>query len=120
MRTIAASVFAIVALLSAVAVRAAENATNPILWTDAPDVAVVKVGDEYFMSSTTMHMTPGVPIMKSTNLVDWNLVGYCYATLDAGDQLALRNGRNAYGALGELVALSGRRLLSSDLLRNDG
>ncbi len=98
MRTIAASVFAIVALLSAVAVRAAENATNPILWTDAPDVAVVKVGDEYFMSSTTMHMTPGVPIMKSTNLVDWNLVGYCYATLDAGDQLALRNGRNAYGA----------------------
>ena len=44
MRTIAASVFAIVALLSVVAVRAAENATNPILWTDAPDVAVVKVG----------------------------------------------------------------------------
>lgn len=98
MRILLAGVCALGFLASAFAAYAEENATNPVLWTDAPDVAVVRAGDEYYMSSTTMHMSPGVPIMKSSNLVDWNLVGYCYATLDDNDQLALRNGRNAYGA----------------------
>ncbi len=34
------------------------KATNPIIWADVPDVAMVRVGDTYYMSSTTMHMSP--------------------------------------------------------------
>ena len=41
------------------------KAKNPIIWADVPDVAMVRVGDTYYMSSTTMHMNPGLPIMKS-------------------------------------------------------
>ena len=59
-----------------VTVSGTEPARNPIIWADVPDVAMVCVGDTYYMSSTTMHMAPGVPIMKSTNLVDWDLVNY--------------------------------------------
>jgi xylan 1,4-beta-xylosidase len=44
------------------------------------------------MSSTTMHMNPGVPIMKSKNLVNWEIVNYAYDTLADNDALALRNG----------------------------
>jgi len=45
---------------------AQENkAHNPIIWADVPDISVIRVGDTYYMSSTTMHMSPGVPIMKS-------------------------------------------------------
>jgi beta-xylosidase len=75
-----------------------ETARNPILWTDLPDPAIVRVDDTYYMSSTTMHLSPGLPIMKSRDLVNWELVGYAYDTLGDNDALALRNGRNAYGA----------------------
>lgn len=61
------------------------TAQNPIIWADVPDPSVVRVGDTYYMTSTTMHMNPGVPIMKSTNLVDWEIVNYVYDILAASD-----------------------------------
>lgn len=76
----------------------AAQARNPLLWADVPDPAVIRVGDTYYMSSTTMHMSPGLPIMKSRDLAHWELVGYAYETLADNDALALRNGKNAYGA----------------------
>lgn len=74
-----------------------QMATNPLLFADVPDVSMVRVGDTYYMSSTTMHMNPGVPIMKSTDLVNWELVSYCYASFDNTDSYNLDNGRNDYG-----------------------
>ncbi|MGO8930604.1 MAG: glycoside hydrolase 43 family protein [Limisphaerales bacterium] len=84
--------------LSAQGQNAGEFAHNPILWADVPDAAVVRVGDTYYMSSTTMHLSPGLPIMKSKDLVNWQLIGYAYDTLADNDALRLQNGRNAYGA----------------------
>ncbi len=72
-------------------------ATNPILYADTPDMSMVRVGDSYYMSSTTMHMSPGIPIMKSKDLVNWNLVSYAYDTLATIDEVNLENGKNAYG-----------------------
>lgn len=72
-------------------------ARNPLIWADVPDPAVVRVADTYYMSSTTMHMNPGLPIMKSPNLVDWELMGYVYSTLSDGDESTLSNGEQAYG-----------------------
>jgi len=74
-----------------------ETARNPIIFADVPDISIVRVGGSYYMSSTTMHMCPGVPIMKSNDLVNWNLVNYAYQTLGDNDALNLNNGRNAYG-----------------------
>ncbi len=73
-------------------------ARNPIIWADVPDPAIIRVGDTYYMSSTTMHMSPGLPIMKSKDLVGWQLVSYAYDTLADNDALTLQNSRNAYGA----------------------
>ncbi len=70
---------------------------NPVIWADVPDVSMIRVGDNYYMSSTTMHMSPGVPVMKSNNLVNWKLVNYAYDTLADIDALALRNGQKSYG-----------------------
>lgn len=77
---------------------AASAAHNPILWADVPDVAMIRVGRSYYMSSTTMHLSPGLPLMKSEDLVNWRLLGYAYQTLADNDALNLRNGRSAYGA----------------------
>ena len=60
---------------------AQKPATNPVIYADAPDMSMLRVGDTYYMSSTTMHMSPGVPIMKSNDLVNWKLVNYAYDTL---------------------------------------
>jgi beta-xylosidase len=68
------------------------------MWADVPDLAVIRVGETYYMSSTTMHLSPGLPIMKSKDLVHWQLVGYAYDTLGESDALTLQNGKNAYGA----------------------
>jgi beta-xylosidase len=75
----------------------AQNAHNPIIYADVPDLSMIRVGDNYYMSSTTMHMSPGVPIMKSKDLVNWHLVNYAYDTLANIDALNLINGKNAYG-----------------------
>ncbi|HEU4327697.1 MAG TPA: AbfB domain-containing protein, partial [Roseiflexaceae bacterium] len=51
----------------------------------------------YYMVSTTMHFNPGVPIMKSSDLVNWEIAGYVYDTLENGDRQNLNNGQNEYG-----------------------
>ena len=70
--------------------------TNPVIWADVPDQDVIRVGDTYYMSSTTMHMNPGVPIMKSYDLINWETISYCYLVLDDRDATTLKNGRNMY------------------------
>ena len=75
----------------------AQKAHNPIVYADVPDMSMIRVGDTYYMSSTTMHMSPGVPIMKSKDLVNWRLVNYAYDTLANIDALNLTNGKNTYG-----------------------
>jgi beta-xylosidase len=73
------------------------NAHNPIIWADVPDPSVIRIGDVYYMSSTTMHMNPGVPIMKSSDLINWETVSYAYDILADNNAMNLRNGQEAYG-----------------------
>ena len=73
------------------------TARNPVIFADVPDMSIVRVGDTYYMSSTTMHMSPGVPVMKSKDLINWEIVNYAYNTLGDNDELNLINGKNAYG-----------------------
>ena len=74
-----------------------DQAHNPIIFADVPDMSMIRVGNVYYMSSTTMHMSPGVPIMKSKDLVNWQLVNYAYDTLASNDALNLENGKSTYG-----------------------
>jgi len=72
-------------------------AENPVIYADVPDMSMIRVAGTYYMSSTTMHMSPGVPIMKSKDLVNWELVSYAYDVLDDVDELNLANGKSTYG-----------------------
>ena len=36
-----------------------QKKNNPIIWADIPDVDIIRVGDTYYMISTTMHLMPG-------------------------------------------------------------
>lgn len=79
------------------AMAAESPAQNPIIHADVPDLAMIRMGDTYYMSSTTMHMSPGLPLMKSKDLVNWEIVSYAYDLLDDVDALNLKDGKNAYG-----------------------
>src|SRR5688572_24461534 len=75
----------------------AQSAKNPVIFADVPDASMIRVGDTYYMSSTTMHMSPGVPIMSSIDLINWKLVSYAYDTLVDNDAMNLNNGKSTYG-----------------------
>jgi beta-xylosidase len=75
----------------------AERAVNPLIFADVPDMSMVRVGDTYYMSSTTMHETPGVPVMRSTDLTNWEIVSYCYDRLAEMPEMNLTDGKNTYG-----------------------
>jgi len=69
---------------------------NPVIWADAPDACVTRVDDTFYMVSTTMHMSPGCSIMKSKDLVNWEICGYAHDQLEELDAFALKNGQNDY------------------------
>lgn len=68
-----------------------------VIYSDIPDLDIIRVNDVYYMVSTTMHMNPGVPIMKSDDLINWKIVNYVYDILERNDEQELRNGKNEYG-----------------------
>src|ERR1035437_8801231 len=74
-----------------------KQAQNPVIFADVPGMSMIRVGDTYYMSSTTMDMSPGVPIMKSNDLINWQIVSYAYDILGDIDDLNLINGKNSYG-----------------------
>ena len=71
--------------------------SNPVIYADVPDDSIIRVGDTYYMASTTMHLSPGCPIMKSKDLVNWEVVNYVYDTLANTESTNLLNGKNMYG-----------------------
>ncbi|MCM1450718.1 MAG: glycoside hydrolase 43 family protein [Clostridium sp.] len=88
--------FAIIALLLP-ALAPADTFRNPVINADAPDMSVCKVADTYYMVSTTMHLMPGAPIMKSTDMVNWQTIGYVFDRIDDGDRYNLIGNQTAYG-----------------------
>lgn len=69
---------------------------NPFMWTDAPDPDIIRVGDYYYLVTTTMHLFPGAPIMRSTDLVHWETVSYLFDEIKDTPRYDLKEG-TVYG-----------------------
>lgn len=50
--------------------------TNPVLHADYSDPDAVRVGDDYYMTSSSFNCIPGLPILHSRDLVNWKLINY--------------------------------------------
>lgn len=88
---------AFAAVLALPGISDAATVKNPVIWSDSPDPSIVRVEDNYYMVTTTMHYAPGIPIFKSTDLAQWRTVGYVYETLTNNDNMNLNGGKDAYG-----------------------
>lgn len=69
---------------------------NPVIAADFPDPDVAKLGDTYYMVSTTMHLFPGATIIKSKDLVNWEYCAQPLTQLSTADKYSLLNGKNSY------------------------
>jgi beta-xylosidase/pectate lyase len=59
--------------------------TNPVIYADYSDPDVVQVGDEYYLVSSSMNTVPGLPILRSRDLVNWRLIGHALPRLIPDD-----------------------------------
>jgi len=84
------------ALLAAICLPLQATVKNPMLWADCPDPDVIRVGDTFYMVTTTMHLMPGAPIMASKDLENWETVGYVFNRLTDSPKYDLKEG-TAYG-----------------------
>ena len=73
-----------------------ELIVNPMLWADVPDPDVIRVGDTFYMVSTTMHLMPGAPVMRSKDLKNWETVSYIFDRLTDSPKYDLQEG-TVYG-----------------------
>ena len=71
--------------------------TNPIFNDEFSDPDIIRVGDDYYMTGTTMHMMPGLPVLHSRDLVNWTLRSYAFDRLDLGPGWRLEDGQDIYG-----------------------
>lgn len=69
---------------------------NPVVWADVPDPDVIRVGDYFYMVSTTMHLMPGAPVMRSKDLVNWETVSYLFDKLHETPKYDMEEG-TVYG-----------------------
>ena len=66
---------------------------NPIIHADYSDPDVVQWGDDYFMTSSSFNAAPGLPILHSKDLVNWELVNYALPKQVPVKHFKRQNGR---------------------------
>lgn len=71
--------------------------TNPIIKMDFPDPDVIRVEDTYYMISTTMHFMPGGVILRSYDLIHWEIAGRVFEHLDSTSGQRLLDQTGIYG-----------------------
>jgi xylan 1,4-beta-xylosidase len=71
--------------------------SNPLFYDEFSDPDMIRVGSDYYLTGTTMHTMPGLPILHSRDLVNWRIVGYALDRLDLGPDFRLEDGKEIYG-----------------------
>jgi xylan 1,4-beta-xylosidase len=75
-RLLAAPALAVCAVFFGAPAAAAQGFENPVIPGMASDPSVVRVGDDYYLVTSTFEYFPGVPVYHSRDLFNWRLVGH--------------------------------------------
>ena len=71
--------------------------TNPLFHDEFSDPDLIRVDDWFYMTGTTMHAVPGLPVLRSRDLVNWEFVSYALPAFPEGPEYRLEDGRDLYG-----------------------
>lgn len=97
--------FIVVLLLSTVSLHSqswtADNGngtyTNPLFYDEFSDPDIIRVGSDFYLAGTTMHAVPGLVILHSRDLVNWDFCSYACPRINVGEEFNLSNGKETYG-----------------------
>ena len=67
-----------------------------MMWADVPDPDVIRVGEDFYLVTTTMHLMPGAPIMRSRDLVHWQTESFLFDKLTDSPKYNMEEG-TVYG-----------------------
>lgn len=70
---------------------------KPVIGADYPDPEIIRVDDAYYMLSTTMHFLPGAVILRSYDLINWEIATYVFDTFEGTEEARLDHERSNYG-----------------------
>ncbi|MDR3725539.1 MAG: glycoside hydrolase family 43 protein [Terracidiphilus sp.] len=76
LRSLISPALALLLLLSMAASAPAENYRNPVLRGMNPDPSVVRVGERYYLTTSTFEYFPGCALYSSLDLTHWEMIGY--------------------------------------------
>src|ERR1043165_7323225 len=66
--------------------------SNPLFYDEFSDPDMIRVGSDYYLTGTTMHTMPGLPILPPRDLVNWRIIVYAFDRLDLGLDFRLEDG----------------------------
>ena len=102
MKQLLLSLFVLASLTTSAQSWTADNGngtfTNPLFYDEFSDPDILRVGDDYYLAGTTMHTVPGLVILHSKDLVNWENISYCFDRFDfPDDAFSLKNHKEIYG-----------------------
>ncbi len=71
--------------------------SNPLFFDEFSDPDIIRVGEDFYLAGTTMHAMPGLVVLHSKDLVNWEFMSYCLDSLNLGKEFNLEDGKEAYG-----------------------
>lgn len=73
--------------------------TNPVINADYPDPDIIRVGEDYYMVSSSFVAMPGIPVCHSKDLINWKIIGHAYESITFRPQYSMQDGETAYSRL---------------------
>jgi len=71
--------------------------SNPIIWNDLADIDIFRVDEIYYYMASSMHFSPGAPILQSKDMVNWEYISFAVPRLDFNSPAySLEDGMRAY------------------------
>jgi len=65
---------------------------NPVLYADYPDPDIIRVGDDFYFTTTTFVNAPGITVLHSKDLVNWEIVSHVVDRIDGMPQYDMQGG----------------------------
>jgi hypothetical protein len=79
--------------------------SNPLFYDEFSDPDMIRVGEDYYLTGTTMHTMPGLPVLHSKELVNWKLLGYAFAAIPRQEPRRSVDAHRAQALLHDLSVL---------------
>jgi hypothetical protein len=92
-----------------------ERYKNPVIYADYSDPDVIRVGEDFYMVASSFNCMPGIPVLHSNDLVNWEIINYVYQRLPLEKYNKPQHGSGAWAPLSGIM-MAGIMFISALLM----